>query len=139
MPSPRKPVRPRGTLNAHGDESLGDLMNQRLRGLIIFALGLWLAKWQIWDPLHAAELGLEEVTIYKAALAGAVALPPLGLFFLLFGVTAKAFFAAMSPMDSSDLTKGNVIALLVFLAVMLVVGSLLTQALKAQGYFELLH
>ena len=137
MPTPAR--RPRGTLNARGDESLGDLMNQRLRGAIILAVGLWLAKWQIWDPLHAAELGLEEVTIYKAALVGAVALPPVGLFFLLFGEKAKEFFAAMGDMDSSNLTKGNVVSLVVFLAIMLVVGSLITQELNAQGYVELMR
>jgi hypothetical protein len=137
MPNP--PRRTRGTLNARGDESLGDLMNQRLRGAIILAIGLWLAKWQIWDPLHAAELGLEEVTIYKAALAGAVALPPLGLFFIAFGEKAKEFFAAMGDMDSSNLTRGNVVSLLVFLAIMLVIGSLITQQLAAQGYFRLMH
>jgi hypothetical protein len=137
MPSPAR--RPRGTLNARGDESFGDLMNQRLRGVIILAIGLWLAKWQIWDPLHAAELGLEQVTIYKVALAGAVILPPLGLLFLLFGEKAKEFFVAMGDLDSSNLTKGNVISLLVFLAIMLVVGSLITQELRAQGYFKQMH
>jgi hypothetical protein len=139
MPSPRNARRPRGTLNANGDESLGDLMNQRLRGLIILAIGLWLAKWQIWDPLHAAELGLEEVTIYKLALAGAVILPPLGLFFILFGEKAKAFFAAMSPMDPSNLTLRDFVLLGLFAVLLVPAGWFITDALEEQGYFELMH
>jgi hypothetical protein len=131
--------RPRGTLNARGDESLGDLMNQRLRGVIILAIGLGLAKWQIWNPLHAAELGLEEVTIYKVALAGALVCPPLGLFFIAFGDKAKAFFAALGDMDWNNLRKGDVIAVLAFAAVMAISMWLITQELAVQGYFKLMH
>jgi hypothetical protein len=137
MPTP--PRRPRGTLNARGDESFGDRINQRLRGVIILAIGLGLAKWQIWNPLHAAELGLEEVTIYKLALFGAVILPPLGLFFILLGERAKSFFANMTPTDFSNLTLRDLAMAGMFLAVMVPVGLWISSELAAQGYFEMVR
>jgi hypothetical protein len=137
MPTPTR--RPRGTLNAQGDESFGDMINQRLRGVIILAIGLWLAKWQIWDPLHAAELGLEQVTIYKLALFGAVVLPPLGLFFILFGERAKSFFANMTPTDFSNLTLRDLVLAGMFLAVLVPVGLWISGELKEQGYFEIVR
>jgi hypothetical protein len=115
------------------------MINQRLRGVIILAIGLWLAKWQIWDPLHAAELGLEQVTIYKLALFGAVVLPPLGLFFILFGERAKTFFANMTPTDFSNLTLRDLVLAGMFLAVLVPVGLWISGELKEQGYFEIVR
>lgn len=40
-----------------------DLRHPRLVGAGLLVVGLFLAKWKIYDPLHAAELGRPEVHI----------------------------------------------------------------------------
>ena len=60
-------------------------LNRRLVGLIFLIGGLGLAKWQIYDPLHARELGRKEVWIDAKLVGLAIILPALGALFLVFG------------------------------------------------------
>ncbi len=67
----------------------------RLRGLVLLIIGLGMAKWQIYDPLHAKENGVTEVTISSTMLALAIMLPVLGLAIMLAGNGIEKFFTDM--------------------------------------------
>ena len=53
-------------------------LGTRSRGLLMLIIGLGLAKWQVYDPLHAREQGLEQVTVDSLLVGLAVLLSVLG-------------------------------------------------------------
>ena len=57
----------------------------RSRGLLVLIIGLALAKWQIYDPLHAREQGLERVTISSLLIGLAILLSVFGAAILILG------------------------------------------------------
>ncbi len=57
----------------------------RSRGLLVLIIGLALAKWQIYDPLHAREQGLERVTISSLLIGLAILLSVFGAAMLILG------------------------------------------------------
>jgi len=48
-------------------------------------IGLGLAKWQVYDPLHAREQGIDQITVYSLLVALAVLLTIFGSGALLMG------------------------------------------------------
>ena len=105
----------------------------RLRGLILLIIGLGMAKWQIYDPLHAKENGVTEVTISSTMMALAIILPILGLAIMVAGNSIEKFFADIQ-VDPKRLTWKSV----VFLLTMALIGGgawiWVKMALSAQGY-----
>src|SRR6266702_535268 len=53
-------------------------LGTRSRGLLMMIFGLGLAKWQVYDPLHAREQGLEQVTVDAVLVGLAVLLSVFG-------------------------------------------------------------
>ncbi len=105
----------------------------RLRGLVLLIVGLGMAKWQIYDPLHAKENGVTEVTINSTMMALGILLPVLGLAIVVAGNGIEKFFADMR-VDPKRLNWKSV----VFLLTMALVGGgawiWVQMALSAQGY-----
>ncbi len=58
--------------------------NDRLKGLIVFILGVALAFWQIISPILAARNGVTTVTVYDLGIGAGVVLPIVGTL-MLFG------------------------------------------------------
>lgn len=107
--------------------------NPRLRGLVILAVGLALAKWQVFDPLHAREQGAKGVTLYGLLVGLAVFLPVLGASFLTLGSRVHDFIDSLST-DPRRLNWRSAIVLVVVTGVCIAVWSWLLQQLSAQGY-----
>lgn len=105
----------------------------RLRGLVLLLVGLGMAKWQIYDPLHAKENGVTEVTISSTMMALAIMLPVLGLAIMLAGNGFEKFFADIR-VDPKRLSWKSV----AFLLAMALIGGgawiWVEMALSAQGY-----
>lgn len=57
----------------------------RTIGVILSAIGIGLAKWQIYDPLHAAERHQDEVWISSKLVGIAVVLSAYGIALIIFG------------------------------------------------------
>ena len=57
----------------------------RIAGLIVLFVALALAKWQIYNPLHAAEYGYTELHIWPKLIAFAIMLGLYGLCLCIFG------------------------------------------------------
>ncbi|HEY6093836.1 MAG TPA: hypothetical protein VIU93_02675 [Gallionellaceae bacterium] len=105
----------------------------RLRGLILLIIGLGMAKWQIYDPLHAKENGVTEVTISSTMMALGIILPILGLAIMVAGNSIEKFFADIQ-VDPKRLTWKSV----AFLLTMALIGGgawiWVQMALSAQGF-----
>ena len=102
----------------------------RIWGVVLIAVGLWLAKWQIYDPLHAAEQHRKEVWILSELIALAVIGPAYGVLLLLFGRWPIRWFA----FNPENLNWKNTLSLVFFAAsgvaaIFYVIGSL-----ESQGY-----
>jgi hypothetical protein len=70
----------------------------RIMGTIFLVVGLLLAKWQIYDPLHAAEQRKQLVWIHHGLIALAILLPVYGILLLLFGKKPNEWFV-INPKD----------------------------------------
>jgi hypothetical protein len=96
-------------------------------------IGLGLAKWQVYDPLHAREQGIEQVTIYSLLVGLAVLLPILGVATLVMGDRLERIFEDIK-IDPKRLNWKS-IAILLLMA--LLGGSTwiwILLELSAQGY-----
>jgi hypothetical protein len=102
----------------------------RLMGIVSILVGLIIAKWQVYDPLHAAEQHLREITIYSGLIGLGVFMPPYGLLLLLFGRKPNQWFA----FDPQNLKWKNVVSLLAFGAAGMVAIFYVIGRLEAQGY-----
>lgn len=111
----------------------GNTRFMRLRGLVLMIIGLGFAKWQIYDPLHARENGVTEVTISSTMMAVAIILTVLGFAIVLAGNGIERFIETMRA-DPKRLSVKNV----VFLLTMALLGGgamiWVEMALEAQGY-----
>ena len=82
-------------------------------GIICIAIGLLLAKWQIYDPLRAAAQHKQEVWILSELVAAAIAIPAYGVLLLLFGRRPNDWF----KIDPQNLSWKNTVSLLIFAGV----------------------
>ena len=57
----------------------------RIIGVVMIVVGLLLAKWQIYDPLHAVEQRKHKVWLLSYLIWAGVYLPAYGLSLLVFG------------------------------------------------------
>lgn len=108
-------------------------MNVRTRGLFMLIIGLGLAKWQVYDPLHAREQGAEQVTVYSLLVGLAVLLTIFGTATLLMGKRMEKIVEDLR-IDPKRLSWKSITVLL-FMA--LVAGSTwiwILLELSAQGY-----
>lgn len=108
-------------------------LSARPRGAVILVIGLVLAKWQIYDPLNARELGLSHVFVSPVLVVFAVLALFMGTVYVAFGDRADAMlrFLRVEPKNLSG--KGIaavVLAILLFVAFIFLV---LAQ-LYGQGY-----
>jgi hypothetical protein len=102
----------------------------RLVGIILITVGLLLAKWQIYDPLHAAEQRKEQVWILSYLVGAGVYLPALGFLQLLFGNRPNRWFA----FDPQKLSLKNTVSLLLFGGIGIAVIFFVIASLESQGY-----
>jgi hypothetical protein len=108
-------------------------LDARLQGVIYLAIGLGLAKWQIYDPLNARALGLDHVYISFWLVAFAVIFPMVGAAYVAFGQAAVTFLEGLSgdPMHPSG--KSVAITLAMVLPTLGMIAFVILQ-LNAQGY-----
>jgi uncharacterized membrane protein YidH (DUF202 family) len=99
-------------------------------GIVCIALGLLLAKWQIYDPLHAAVQHKQRVWILSELVGAAIVLPAYGALLLLFGKRPNEWF----KIDPQHLSWRNTASLLVFAGVCLAVLFFVVGTLEHQGY-----
>ena len=109
-------------------------MMPRLRGLLILVVGLLVARWQIWEPLHAAQLGMQSVTVWSWGVFAAVALPWLGLAYLIFGSRVDRHLLLFNMMDRNNLSKRDVTFLLLGSVPVMILWVVIDQSLRAAGY-----
>jgi hypothetical protein len=109
-----------------------DKSNQRsrLRGLGLLVIGLACAKLQIYDPLRAAEMGLETVWIHFIFVSMGVVGTFMGVLYLIFGSRPNKWF----KFDPQRLQVRNVFALLAAAGVQLAIIFYVLHALRMQGY-----
>ncbi len=105
----------------------------RLRGLVVLLIGLGFAKWQIYDPLHARENGVTEVTISSTMMAVGIILSVMGLAIVVAGNGVERFFETLRVNPKQLGAKS-----IVFLALMAAIGLgamiWVEMALEAQGF-----
>jgi hypothetical protein len=74
------------------DHPTSENKRARIRGAVSIAVGAGLVKWQIYDPLHAAENRRHEVLTSATLMALAILLPIYGGFLVGFGCRAEIWF-----------------------------------------------
>lgn len=57
----------------------------RIAGAILLLIALAIAKWQIYNPLHAAEYGYTELHVWPKLIGGAILLGAYGIVLCIFG------------------------------------------------------
>ncbi len=119
--------------NAAQPGGQGNTPYMRLRGLVLLLVGLGFAKWQIYDPLHALENGVTEVTISSTMMALAIFLPVLGLAIVVAGNGVERFFETLR-VDPKRLSAKNVVFLLLMTALGGSAWIWVQMALTAQGF-----
>ncbi|MGA2064065.1 MAG: hypothetical protein ABSG86_03805 [Thermoguttaceae bacterium] len=102
----------------------------RIFGIVILALGLLLAKWQIYDPLHAAEQHIQRVELYTELVFLAIFLPGFGGLMTLFGMKPMQWF----KINPQNLSLKNTLILLSSAAVCLAALLFVIAQLERQGY-----
>jgi hypothetical protein len=109
-----------------------DYSNAYLRfwGIICIVLGLLLAKWQIYDPLHAANDHKHEVWILIYLVGLGISLPPCGLLLLIFGRRTIPWF----KIDPQNLDFKKTACLVLFAAVQVAVFVYVVGTFESQGF-----
>jgi len=106
----------------------------RVRGLIVLAVGLGLSWWQIWIPLHAAELGLQRVWTSTILMGLGVFCVALGGLHIAFGPLAERLLARLQVADYNKLSVRDVV-LIIAMAIPVGILFFWVQAqLSAAGY-----
>lgn len=96
-------------------------------------IGLGLAKWQVYDPLHAREQGIDQITVYSLLVALAVLLTIFGSGALLMGSRLEKILEDIRIDPKRSNWKSTTILLLMTLAA----GSIwlwILLELSEQGY-----
>ena len=115
-----------------GKNSLSDRY-PRLVGVGLLAVGVLPAKWQIYDPLNAAEPGRERVFIHAGLIGLGVMLPAAGILHLIFGGRINDFFRRFAH-DPNNLRVSDVLLLLGIAAPQLALVIYIVASLERQGY-----
>ena len=102
----------------------------RFMGIVYIAIGLALAKWQIYDPLHAAAQHKQQVWILSELVGAATAFLAYGVLLLLFGKRPNEWFR----IDPENLSWKNTLSLLAFGAVGIAIYFFVIGTLESQGY-----
>lgn len=69
----------------------------RAYGFVLLVVSFALAKWQIYDPLHAAKSGKQEIVIISSCFIVAVVGGVAGVLYLLFGSKINQWGDRFSP------------------------------------------
>jgi len=96
-------------------------------------VGLVLAKWQIYDPLNARELGLSHVFVSPALVVLAVLLLFMGTVYVAFGDRADAMLRFLRVEPKNLTGKGIAVFVLALLLFVALIFFVLAQ-LYGQGY-----
>jgi hypothetical protein len=99
-------------------------------GGVLIVVGSLLAKWQIYDPLHAAAQGRQNVWLLSELVAAGVFLPAAGILLLVFGRRVNQWFA----FDPQHLNWKSTACLLAVGAAGLAVFFFVLAMLEKQGY-----
>jgi hypothetical protein len=132
-PSSTQASEPNGPAEANGVAGLFSRVNPRVRGAVLLVFGIILAKWQIYDPLHALQLGLQSVVTSSVLLGFAVLFPVMGLLYVVFGERADSFFRNLR-IDPKHLDVKSVAIILVVAAPVIGLYIWVSAQLSAQGY-----
>jgi len=116
----------------NGNNSLWDRF-PRLIGVYLLAVGLLLAKWQIYDPLNAANLGRERVFLHVGLIGLGVFLPAAGILHLVFGSRMNEVFRRFA-IDPNNLRVSEVLVLLGMAAPLCALVIYIVASLERQGY-----
>jgi hypothetical protein len=99
-------------------------------GIVFVVVGLLLAKWQIYDPLHAAEQHRQQVWILSELVGAGIFLPAYGVLLILFGRRPAEWF----KINPQNLSWKNTVSLLAFAGVCLAVLFFVLGTLESQGF-----
>jgi hypothetical protein len=102
----------------------------RTMGVIICLVGLLLAKWQIFNPLHAAEQRRNSIWIHAGLIASAIIFPVYGVLLMLFGKRPNEWFV----INPQNVGWKNTLILLVISGGCLVVFFSVINSLENQGF-----
>jgi hypothetical protein len=102
----------------------------RVIGAILIAVGLFVARWQIYDPLHAAEQHKEKVWVLAYLVGFAIIGPAWGLLLLLFGKRPNEWF----KFDPQNLSLKSAASLIAFAAIGVIAIFYVIHSLEIQGY-----
>jgi xanthine/uracil permease len=102
----------------------------RTIGAIMSAIGLGLAKWQIYDPLHAAERHQQQVWISGKLIGIAIIVSIYGLALVVFGRKTNDFM----KIDPKNIDWGKAFLLFGTAIICLAAYVLIMARLSAQGY-----
>ena len=119
--------------NSRSGRHFATKRSTRSRGLLMLIIGLGLAKWQVYDPLHARAQGLEQVTVDSLLVGLAVLLSFFGAASLVMGDRLERIFGDIR----FDPKRLNWKSITVLLLMTLVAGSIwiwILFELSAQGY-----
>jgi hypothetical protein len=107
------------------------IAHPRLGGVVLLAIGLLIAKWQIYDPLHAAERHVQHLEIYQELVALAVLFSVGGVLLVLFGPKKIKEWFVINP---KNLSLKHTLILLSTAGVCLAVFFYVLGELAKQGY-----
>jgi hypothetical protein len=102
----------------------------RLIGLGVLGVGGILAKWQIYDPLHAAENGSPEIWISVKVIGLAILLIFFGLAFVIFGNRVNKWL----KVDVNNIGWKNALFYVFMAAVCIATFLWVRSELLSQGY-----
>lgn len=121
------------TQQSNNGQHLVAKLGPRSRGLLMLVIGLGLAKWQIYDPLHAREQGLEQVTISSLLVVLAILASVLGVTTLVVGDRLERIFEDLR-IDPKRLNWKNTAILLLVALIGGAIWIWIQLDLSAQGY-----
>jgi heme/copper-type cytochrome/quinol oxidase subunit 2 len=102
----------------------------RLRGAALLIIGVALLKWQIYDPLTAADRRVQSVWLSSKLVALAIILPVFGFFLVSFGSRASHWVAqGLSFKDWKSTLR-----VLALVAICIVADTYIERKLYAEGY-----
>jgi MFS family permease len=112
--------------------------NPRLRGVAYLLVGLGLAKLQVYDPLHARQMGMSSVLIHSTLFSLGLILPVFGLAYIFFGKAVDQFMDTLgfnkTNVYRTEINRRNLLYLMVTCVPIIVLLFWVMGALTAQGY-----
>jgi|KBSSwiStaDraftv2_1062776.scaffolds.fasta_scaffold279336_1 formate hydrogenlyase subunit 3/multisubunit Na+/H+ antiporter MnhD subunit len=102
----------------------------RAFGMLLFIVSLGLGKWQIYNPLHAAEDQRSEVWFSGKLIGLTIILGLYSILFIVFGNRPNQWFKA----DPGNVEWKNVVLIVIMVIIGLGVYLYVERQLAAQGY-----